>query len=42
MAAAAQESVIASCSFCAKPNTEVETLVAGPGRAGAVTRWPGE
>jgi len=31
MAAAAQESVIASCSFCAKPNTEVETLVAGPG-----------
>jgi hypothetical protein len=22
---------IASCSFCAKPNTEVATLVAGPG-----------
>jgi hypothetical protein len=23
--------VIARCSFCAKPNTEVETLVGGPG-----------
>ena len=23
--------MIASCSFCAKPNTEVEKLVAGPG-----------
>jgi len=23
--------VIAACSFCAKPNTEVATLVAGPG-----------
>ncbi|MGH9101364.1 MAG: ClpX C4-type zinc finger protein [Acidimicrobiales bacterium] len=23
--------VIASCSFCAKPNTEIERLVAGPG-----------
>jgi hypothetical protein len=23
--------VIASCSFCGKPNTEVKTLVAGPG-----------
>jgi hypothetical protein len=26
-----QQSVIATCSFCAKPNTEVATLVAGPG-----------
>ena len=25
------EAVIASCSFCAKPNTEVKKLVAGPG-----------
>ncbi len=25
------QSVIAECSFCAKPNTEVSTLVAGPG-----------
>jgi hypothetical protein len=28
---AATEEVIASCSFCGKPNTEVKTLVAGPG-----------
>lgn len=28
---ATQEPVIAACSFCLKPNTEVETLVAGPG-----------
>lgn len=27
----ATEEVIASCSFCGKPNTEVKTLVAGPG-----------
>ena len=26
-----QQSVIAACSFCLKPNTEVRTLVAGPG-----------
>jgi len=26
-----QQAVIAACSFCAKPNTEVATLVAGPG-----------
>ncbi len=26
-----QQSVIAACSFCAKPNTEVVALVAGPG-----------
>ena len=25
------DTVIASCSFCAKPNTEVAKLVAGPG-----------
>ena len=31
MTLAAQQSVIAACSFCAKPNTEVATLVAGPG-----------
>jgi hypothetical protein len=28
---AATEEVIASCSFCGKSNTEVKTLVAGPG-----------
>ena len=28
---AAIEEVIASCSFCGKPNTEVRTVVAGPG-----------
>jgi hypothetical protein len=28
---AVAESVIASCSFCLKPNTEVARLVAGPG-----------
>jgi len=27
----ATEEVIASCSFCGKSNTEVQTLVAGPG-----------
>lgn len=27
----AQPSAIAACSFCAKPNTEVAALVAGPG-----------
>jgi ClpX C4-type zinc finger len=27
----AQKALIASCSFCGKPNTEVATLVAGPG-----------
>jgi hypothetical protein len=26
-----QEAVLAVCSFCLRPNTEVETLVAGPG-----------
>jgi len=26
-----EATVIASCSFCAKPNTEVAALVAGPG-----------
>jgi hypothetical protein len=26
-----RERVIASCSFCLKPNTQVEKLVAGPG-----------
>src|SRR5262249_46778734 len=31
MTGAVQEAVIASCSFCGKPNTEVERLVAGPG-----------
>jgi hypothetical protein len=31
MTSAAQEAVIASCSFCGKPNTEVERIVAGPG-----------
>ncbi len=28
---AVQKTLIASCSFCGKPNTEVATLVAGPG-----------
>jgi hypothetical protein len=27
----ATEEVIAACSFCGKPNTEVKALVAGPG-----------
>jgi hypothetical protein len=31
MAATTRKSRIASCSFCGKPNTEVERLVAGPG-----------
>jgi ClpX C4-type zinc finger len=31
MTGAAQEAVIASCSFCGKPNTQVERIVAGPG-----------
>ena len=31
MTPTAQQSVIAACSFCAKPNTEVATLIAGPG-----------
>ena len=31
MATDAQPSAIAACSFCAKPNTEVAALVAGPG-----------
>ncbi len=31
MSTAAQAPVIASCSFCAKPNTQVAALVAGPG-----------
>lgn len=31
MAAATEERVFASCSFCLKPNTEVGKLVAGPG-----------
>ncbi|SFJ73343.1 ClpX C4-type zinc finger protein [Amycolatopsis regifaucium] len=31
MSPAATESVIAACSFCLKRNTEVGTLVAGPG-----------
>ncbi|MGH8987707.1 MAG: ClpX C4-type zinc finger protein [Acidimicrobiales bacterium] len=30
-AAPSTDDVIASCSFCAKPNTEVQKLVAGPG-----------
>jgi hypothetical protein len=29
--ASTRENVIASCSFCGKPNTTVERLVAGPG-----------
>ncbi|WP_199826196.1 ClpX C4-type zinc finger protein [Streptomyces sp. SBT349] len=31
MSPAATESVIAACSFCLKRDTEVGTLVAGPG-----------
>jgi len=31
MSSAATNAVIASCSFCAKRNTDVESLVAGPG-----------
>ena len=31
MTSSAEEAVIASCSFCGKPNTEVERIVAGPG-----------
>jgi ClpX C4-type zinc finger len=31
MASTVQQAVIATCSFCGKPNTEVSTLVAGPG-----------
>ena len=31
MTVATQRRHIADCSFCFKPNTEVETLVAGPG-----------
>ena len=31
MSAATQQPVIAACSFCLKPNTEVRRLVAGPG-----------
>ena len=31
MTSAAEEAVIASCSFCGKPNTQVERIVAGPG-----------
>ena len=31
MPLAAERPVIAACSFCLKPNTEVATLVAGPG-----------
>jgi len=31
MTNATEQAVIAACSFCAKPNTEVERLVAGPG-----------
>lgn len=31
MAVTMRKSRIASCSFCGKPNTEVERLVAGPG-----------
>ncbi|MEV6911196.1 ClpX C4-type zinc finger protein [Amycolatopsis sp. NPDC051071] len=31
MSSTAEQSVIAACSFCLKPNTEVSTLVAGPG-----------
>jgi hypothetical protein len=31
MTPAIQRPVIAACSFCAKPNTEVADLVAGPG-----------
>jgi len=28
---AVRKTLIASCSFCGKPNTDVATLVAGPG-----------
>ena len=31
MPAAREQPVIAACSFCLKPNTEVRRLVAGPG-----------
>ena len=31
MTAATEQPVIAACSFCLKPNTEVRRLVAGPG-----------
>ncbi|OXM52954.1 ClpX C4-type zinc finger protein [Amycolatopsis alba] len=31
MPSTADQSVIAACSFCLKPNTEVSALVAGPG-----------
>lgn len=31
MPAATEQPVIAACSFCLKPNTEVKRLVAGPG-----------
>jgi hypothetical protein len=31
MTGATREAVVASCSFCGKPNTEVARLVAGPG-----------
>ncbi|MBE1470723.1 ClpX C4-type zinc finger protein [Kibdelosporangium phytohabitans] len=31
MSSSVEQSVIAACSFCLKPNTEVSTLVAGPG-----------
>ncbi|WP_399066489.1 ClpX C4-type zinc finger protein [Streptomyces winkii] len=31
MPSATESPVIAACSFCLKPNTEVGTLVAGPG-----------
>jgi ATP-dependent protease Clp ATPase subunit len=31
MSPVTERSVIAACSFCQKPNTEVTTLVAGPG-----------
>jgi hypothetical protein len=31
MPAGPQQTVIAACSFCLKPNTEVRRLVAGPG-----------
>jgi ATP-dependent protease Clp ATPase subunit len=31
MTATAEQTVIVSCSFCLKPNTEVAKLIAGPG-----------
>ena len=31
MSAVTEQPVIAACSFCLKPNTEVRRLVAGPG-----------